>query len=747
MRLPSKKFSAIALGLLALPAAAVDTTMTSAGYTGLGITPNAHLLGWGRLEASYESQLPGVIANPRGHNFVLAFGLLPNLEFSGRLATNTLQASCLGRSGCGTRDLSAGGKLAIGLDTANRFRIAAGATDVGGAVTFFRTYYGVLTYSEGSLESSVGIARRSGAGIAGSLSPLDGPFAAAAWQPLPLVRAHVEYADGNAWAGVRLFAPAQWLPEGWSLSAGANARLNSNNLTERTWWNASLSIPLYKVPVLPGRTQAPLPPLQSGQQPLPAYVARIPAPVPSQPQPATPADRSITPQTPPTRSATSPAPTPRAIQPATEAQLHALADALEAKGLDEIWVGRMEDGTVAVRGNNASYTWNSADALGAALGAVASTLSETRTGYRVVLTERQVPIVAVTGQADCLREWIEQPTNTCTAGQLSTPGSLPLEPLHAGAQWVVQRQKPGWQTVRVRVSPVLRTTVGTEVGAFDYAIGVNTAAQLPLWAGASIDAGVNAPLAESDDFERGRVFFDRRIQSGLERFSFTQTLRVPLERWVQPSQGFRWSPGALTAQGTVGRLGTFFDGALGELRWEPGEGRHRFSAQAGVFRNNEFEGGRGPLGSLRRAQPMLGSYRYSVMATRTDLEATAGQFMNNDRGLQLTLRQWFTDVSVGVYYKRTSFPGQPARQIAGVELTLVIGPRQDWQPSPFLQVGGTPRFAHSVETSIREARGNPIRSGHGMRPPAPDLNDVFNSDRSGLAYFEDNIRRIRDAAR
>ncbi|HSV78247.1 MAG TPA: hypothetical protein VLK85_03450, partial [Ramlibacter sp.] len=39
-----------------------QTTLTQAGYTGLGITPNAHLLGWGRLEFAYDNQLPG---NPR----------------------------------------------------------------------------------------------------------------------------------------------------------------------------------------------------------------------------------------------------------------------------------------------------------------------------------------------------------------------------------------------------------------------------------------------------------------------------------------------------------------------------------------------------------------------------------------------------------------------------------------------------------------------------------------------------------
>ena len=199
--------------------------------------------------------MPAISRRVDGHNLVVGFGLLPNLEAAGRLATNTIHDNCFSATGCGARDLSASGKVGIGLDVGRRWSVAVGATDVGGSVTYFRTYYGVLTYDNGPFQGSAGVARRSGPGINGSKSPLDGAFGSLAWQPLPLVRGHVEYTDGNAWAGVRLFAPDAWLPEGWSLSAGANARLTDTDLTKRRWVDASLSIPLYKVPAMPGATQ------------------------------------------------------------------------------------------------------------------------------------------------------------------------------------------------------------------------------------------------------------------------------------------------------------------------------------------------------------------------------------------------------------------------------------------------------------------------------------------------------------
>jgi hypothetical protein len=496
-----------------------------------------------------------------------------------------------------------------------------------------------------------------------------------------------------------------------------------------------LSIPLYKVPSLPGSgPRAALPELAATQKPLPAYEARTPAPVPAAPPAAISAA--------PTRAAA------EAGKPVLDADLERLAAALEAKGLDDISIGRMPDDSVAVRANNASYQWNSVDALGAALGAIARTLGDNKAVYRLVLTQRQVPLVAVTGQSDCLRSWINDPAAPCTAGQLSTPGSGALEPVLAGATWVVSHRKPSWQTVHLSVSPILRSNVGTEVGALDYSLGANVALRLPLWAGASIDVSRDVPVASSTAYRSAGVFEPQRVRSRTNRLALTQTMRLPLERWLAPgddAKAMRWGLSAVTGQASVGRLGNGFDGIDGQIRWEPGEGRHRISADAGWFRNSNFD----PIVSIlgpRHAKPLLASYRYNVTATRTYLEATGGQFLYNDRGFQLGLRQWFSDVAVSAYYRRTTFQGAPARQFVGIEFSIPIGPRRDIALGRHVEVGGTPRFAHSVETLVRGGN-NAVRPGFGLLTPAPPIDETLNSDRSGLVYFEDNIRRIRDAAR
>lgn len=736
-----------AAALAACPAAAVEVTMTSGGFTGLGLTPDARLVGWGRVDLAYDHQVPGA-ADPAGHNVVTGFGLFPNLEFGARVAANSpLQANCFREPCGGLRDLSASAKAAIGLDARNRFFIAAGATDVGGQATNFRSYYGVLTYVDPAFEFSGGAANRITTGTQATRSPLNGPFASAAWQPLPWLRGHIEYTDHNAWAGVRLFAPSSWLPQGWSAHIGADARLTDTTLTQRTWFSAGLSIPLYKVPNGPTtRTPAPLPELDDSQRPLPTYEARMPpaggVAVTPAPQPPAPPSDPLRPGVP----ASPPAPARAVAGPdLSTATLEALAERLRQQGLEDIWVGRMPDRSVAVRVNNATYNWNAVDALGVALGAVSHTLGETRTAYRLVLTQRQVPLVSVTGEADCLRQWIALATPACPAGELSTPGTTSPAALQAGAEWVVQRLQPSWKTLRVGLTPVLRTNVATEVGTLDYSAGIGANVSLPLWPGASADWRVTAELARSDDYAPGGVFYNRHIPNDTESLALTQTLALPLANWLAPGDEVAVRNAGLaaaSAQVAVGRFGYHFDGVNASLRWEPGEGRHRVTAAAGWMRNDDF--GR-IAGEPEKATPLLLSYRYDVAETRTYIEATAGQFLFGDRGGMIGVRQWFGDVSVQLYYRRTNFGSTGTRSTAGLEFTVPIGPRRDMNPSLF-QVTGTPRFSHAVETTVG-SRQNVVSSGYGVQPPVPGLDAVFNSDRASLVYFEDNIRRIRDAAR
>lgn len=757
-------------------------TLSGGGFTGLGVTPTAHLQRWGTLGLGYDNQLVGNPTNiahgSRGHNLVVGFGLLPNLEVSGRIASNTSDTNCYFEN-CGTRDLSFNFKLAAPLDADGRWRAGVGATDLGGETGHFRSVYGVLTYTPiDPVDLSVGWGRRRGSERTLPGSPLHGAFASAAWRPLPWLQTHVEYADRQAWAGARVYAPAEWLPGGWQAHVGANVRLRSedrlgvsNAKHPRHWVGVGLTIPLYKVPTVhpgsapgaPGTAsstwdasspearrasaQAGIPP-----QTLEAVAARravrwsefsasgLPVSATALEPLPHPAPDTAAPPAPPAEPAAQPP------DPVTDAQLEALAEALRDKGFEDIAVGRAPGGAVAIRLNNAVYNVNTVDGLGVALGVVARQLAAQRAGYRMVLRQRGLDVVGVSGQADCLAQWIALGAQHCTAGQLYTPGATSLHALFDGTGWVVDGKAPSWHTPRLTLQPVLRSTLATEYGLFDYALGLRATLQQPLWRGAWAEVGGVTPVHESNDFKEGGVFAPGRFESKGDRAMFHQMLRLPVDRLFGHgnTQAARWGTNAVTAHVAAGRIDANYRGYYGELRWEPGQGRHRFGIEGGRFDRTTSYDRDLPIES----RTVLGSYRYAYTPTRTYFEAMYGQFLYNDVGYKLGIRQWFDDVAVSLFVRRTKFEWAPkARTSAGIEVSIPLTPRKDMSPhrTP-IQVTGNPRWSYGVATVIREQQ-NVLSTAEGVMPNVAMLDRTFNSDRAGLAYFEDNMPRIRSAAR
>lgn len=733
-----QKILTVLISAAALPALAVQSEVTSAAFTGLGITPNAKVLGWGHIGAGYESQLPGNVTflprvpGPSGHTYTLGFGLLPNVEVVGRLATNTYSTNCLAER-CGTRDLAGSGKLSLPLDRTGTWRAAAGVTDFGGAVTYARSYYGVLTYDPGWWQVTAGVAKRSGPGVFGSKSPLNGPVLSAAIQPLEAIRAHVEYTDGQAWAGARVYAPSAWLPVGWQLSAGVMRRLTDNRLTDRSWFALGLALPLYRTDGSAAST-----PRTAVAAPSPSVIAQSPPHVSDARTAAAP-------------TADAPLELPAAARPVAAAPVfdadaaRQLAEKLWAAGLDDVATGISDGGSIVVRAGTGVFRTNSADAVGAALGVVAREFAPGKAGYRLVVTQRGVPIVGITGRADCLSDWIRG-DNNCTAGELSTPGFAPVERIQRDAHWLHDsRETGGAGRLRVQLAPVIRTAVGTELAAVDFSIGASIGAQVPVWTGGLLDGVVTVPIDQSNNFEPGFTFGANRVKRRVDRLALSHVWHLPVERYFPDLSGAH----SVTAQISAGRYAGIYDGGFGGVRWEPGDGRHRVSIDGGVFSNNQMGSPENPWPRLRRAEPLYAGYRYSFLPTRTDFEFSGGQFLTNDRGIQFTMRQWFDDVNVSLYYKRTSFPidVKPV-QVLGIQFTLPLGPRKDVQLGDSVQLGGTSRFGHGLETTIRTGvAGNPISAGRGQAIPAPSLNDVMNYDRLGLAWWQDNLRHVRSAAR
>jgi len=736
---PAAPLAAAQAGDAKAPEAAPPTTsteaMSAAGYSGGTLTPSARTLPYGTLGLRYDPTLVGVASRPEGHNYVLGVGLLPYVEVAGRIAAHDLHCNLYMPGACDTRgwlrDLSMSFKVAVPLDERQRFSVAAGAVDVGGAATNFRSYYGVLGFREGPFDATLGYGSSDA-----RHAVLTGLFGRVSVRLLESLEIAAERVPAGTWLSARAFAPAAWLPDRWQVYADANRRLGDQTTTVSNWFGFGIGIPL-DVRGLGGSTAV----QREAAERSPSPLFRLPDVVRPAEDLLSEASRTAPPAVPSAGAsaasagaapAVAAAPAIPASEPVDAARLARIQRALADAGVEDIDIGLRDsadgDPIVVVRADNGAWRWSDLDAMGVVLARVVRALPEGDPRVRVVIGRRGVPTVAVDGSARCIEALLRSGADDCPAARrprILASGQPAFAGLLDDVRWVHRGGQPSWGRTRVTVGPGLRTGVATEYGVWDYSLAAEVTVEVPLWRGASIDARRTFPLSNSADFDDGRVF-------GLDRHR-TVTDRVLLHQTVPLANG-------LSARGAVGRIYDDWRGGLGEVRWQPGEGTQRLSAMAGRFENG---------GSLRKgftAEPALASYRYFVAPLDWAIELTAGRFFLNDTGWALASRHWFGEVAVVASMRQTRHPNAlSGERFAGLAIELPLTPRRALD-TRWLQLQGVDRWSYGIETLVGNDH-NRLTGGHGIVPPVTNgLDAVHDTDRAFGAFVQRNWARIREAA-
>jgi len=758
------------------PTSIATDVLAAPGFTGGTLTPTARTLPHGTMGLRYDRQVPGARVTS-GHNYTVGFGLLPYVEAVGRIAANDLNCNLYKPGDCalpnGLRDLSMSFKVAVPIDPQERFSIGLGATDLGGAATNFRSYYGVAGWRQGPFEASLGYGKTDQAG-----GLLGGLFGRLSVRVLPSLQLSAERIPDGVWTSARLLAPVGWVPDRWQAYADLNRRIGDGTVAGQSWVSIGVGIPLdvrgtgqtaeaqrraalaAPTPLWSG---APLPwstpaaasgaGAQAAGVPIvgatpsaataaaavssasPAVAARTPVPSPA-------AAVAVAPQAAPLPSipsavmaAASNAPLASGERPgrADAAALARVARVLSDAGVDDVAVGEQDraDGavTVVVRADNGAWRWTDLDAMGVVLSRVARVLAPIDAPVRVVIGRRGVPTLAVEGSARCIEAFLRSATAQCPVGvppRLLASGEAGFDAGLRDVRWAHRGGNASWGRLRVTVAPGLRTGVATEYGVFDYSLAAEVGVEVPLWTGASIEARHSFPISNSQDFEDGRVFGADRHRSITDRVLIQQTVGL----------GY-----GVSARAAYGRIFDDWRGGLGEARWQPGDGTHRVSAMIGRFEND---------GSLRKgftAEPALATYRYLIAPLDWAIEVTAGRFFLNDTGWSVLSRHWFGDVAVSAYLRSTTHPGLPEpERFAGVSIEIPLTPRRSLDTRWF-QLQGADRWSYGIETLVGRAH-NRLTAGHGILPPVPSgLDWVHDSDRAVGAMARRHWDRIRDAAK
>ncbi len=717
-------------GMLAATAAAVPAQpvvpgLSAVGAAGAALTPAAAPLAPGQLLLGHDTALPGLRRSPRGHNIGLAVGVLPGLELSGRLATNDLHCNMygLGPDPCTRpvqRDLSASFKLG------HRFTHAAwpgwglaaslGATDLGGAATNYRSWYGVVGLDRGPWAATVGLAR----GVS-TLAPLDGGFGSLQWRAADWLQLQAEAIGKRQWLGARLMLPARWQPAGVQPWLSLQHSLQADDFTPRQWWAVGLSVALGH----PGQRAV------VGSAPAPSLplVAMV-----SDGVVATPAVAPLAPpERPPRARALGAAPAALDAAPPAATWATMLASRLAAAGFEDISVGQGATALV-VDAENSGYQWNNLDALGVALGLVSQAPTPAPGLVDLRLRQRGIVVLRALGPAACMADWLRGADHCEDGGSLRLLAGARAQTGLGDATWWVQRQRASLGRPRLIISPDLDSRVGTEYGTLDASVGLNLQLQLPLWRGAHADVAYVHALGHSADYDPGGAFADFRIDS--------QLYRVMLHQAVDIAPG--WA-----ARLAAGRLFKQLDGGLAELRWQPADGAHRVALETARFSHRQVDFVK---------QSTMASYRWFMAPLQTAVELQGGRFWHGDRGAMGVLRHWFGDVSVALYLRRSRFAadapalyspyGSHHVNAAGIEFSFPLTPRRE-HVGRWLQLRGADRFGYGVASVVGQKNTNYLTPWFGRFAPVPMglAASVDNSDRGSQAYLESNLGRVREAWR
>ena len=653
---------------------------------GLNI-PSAYVLGTGEAAFSLGNEDPNLGTNYNYHrNYLVGFGLGAGVELFGRLNHNqNLPNNQAGSAELIGGDLSASLKWQLPLEAKGLPKLALGLTDYGGAAVYFRSIYAVASDELGPLRWSLGYARSEQSVAPKAQRVLDGLFGGAELRLWDTRATLLAETDGTRrHAGLRYYSPVlPWLGDAQlvgSVQRSFGGAAPQGSAADATSINLALVLPLQTDEAT--REQRRRSAAQA-LKPLPALEAASSA------QAASSSERL--------------------------ANLYAT---LRASGLDRVRVGTIGTNLV-VEYENQRYLHNELDALGVALGLAAEHAPVDSRRLHVITRKAGLVMFETSVSVPSYRAWLRDAGESAAVQATLGFGALPGYDATT-VHWAHGTSQPATR-LRVRLSPLLNYTVGTEIGLFDYSLALQARTSAPLWAGAEVYADLVQRLGNSINMEPERAFAGSRHRSGL------QTLAL--------QQSFWWGPRIFASVG-VGMYQFNTVGAEGEATALMPWNTDTVHLRGRVVHNTDSSEVAGTDNAVSA------SYRWRMTPT-TWVEGGLNSYTDGSQGPALGVTRWFGDVALQMFARKGG-----SNTFVGLELSLPLTPRQGMGAGQ-VQLSGSPRFAQPVRTLLTSDTNN----GNFQRPGAVrpiDLSykseiESMNSGRFSPDYISTQLPRMRES--
>ncbi len=414
-----KRCTLFALALLPFTVAAEpEATMSFQGYSGLINTPTATLFDEGKFYLQYGNQVETRNGYRNGDNYNFGIGLWEYVEVSGRLAEyNSVDES-------GTTDLSANLKLGIPFIPKDWFSLAVGIQDVGGAANYFDAQYVVASKSFFTdINVSLGMGKSES-----NQGRLDGVFAGIAWQAYQWAKLSAEYDAADTQLGMHLSTPKSWLSSGIQLTTDILVSSTNEELKDDFYYGLGLTIPLEFNDT---NNSSQFRDKNSKSKSTQEY------------NQFDDVESGI-------------------VAPSGTVERLRVQELLVKEGFESIKIGEADFNTVYIELENHVYNRNQIDGLGVILGILSKHIQHNYSHFKLVLKEREIPILAVNGSLAEYDAFLRD--NQPLKVDISTD-TLGVQRRASTA--VVQNSNNIWLKPRFTFWPGIVSRVGTEYGAFD----------------------------------------------------------------------------------------------------------------------------------------------------------------------------------------------------------------------------------------------------------------------------------------
>jgi hypothetical protein len=699
-------------------------------FGGLSITPTAEIDS-GAMTFQVQNRVIGT-GRYEGINLTKVFGLSNFLEVGGRIAANTTNVN-LHTSDGGNRDLSASFKLQLNpiLGYASSpLKVSFGASDVGGAATLFRSYYGVATYLGNHWNASAGYAK---AGVRNfDNNPLNGAFINGSLSLMPWLDVQAESTSNRSWLALSALndslLPSWGAPSGTAIYAKLNTQVRgTSQVGGKPWLDVGIRMPLDWTQIK--RVQS-----TSGsarEYASTSNIERVAAVKEGLTQNVPIKEHKQTEQVP-------------QEQPSLVLFAQDLASRLVQSGLEGVWVGTVGN-TLVVKVSDMVYEHSLLDGAGVALGQIAKQTSDHKalqipaqiTNYRYVHARWGTPAVGYQGKIACLQNWLAR-GQECSAQQAVEPAFRNLHSWSDQVNWIVQNEADYRFKPRLKINPVQNYYVATEFSLLDYSIGLNVQPSVLLWEGGSLELSKIYHLHSTKGYNPGDVFNYTRVRDGMNSIMLNHIQKL--------QDGF-------SGRINVGQIGTgFYKGGHAELRWDSLDGQFAAGFNQGYWLadNDNIQAVGRPASVYARYAPSLRDW---------SMEVVAGRYWYGDKGLTLASNHWMGDNKVSLFLRRSVpperfWPGKRGATFAGIEVSFPLTPRRAMSAESF-QIKGSPRLGLSLSTPVGRA-DNYIVDPFGVpiyikalvdSPVSGHLGAVLmDYDRNGPAYVHGHLERLRYAS-